>query len=250
MQFSYVKQLVESVAGEKVKDVIVTVPPFYTQAERDAVVDATEIAGLRTLALVNDGMAVAINYAMTRTFPEPEIHIIYDAGASAIRTTLVEPATDGFKGLFSSADSESTVLTDESTASEDMPRSLGLELTIPLTIDFEFGSTPPMTGKEKQAARHRLCEIDNIEGSKCRKEEARNNLENYLYKLGGESQTPFRRYSQSGARSAIQKKVEETLTWMDDEADDADMTQFLENLSSLESLERPIAHRYEEFHHQ
>ena len=93
MQFSYVKELAESVAGEKVTDVVVTVPSFYTQAERDAVVDAIEVAGLRTLALVNDGTAVAINYAMTRTFPEPEIHIIYDAGASAIRTTLVEFST-------------------------------------------------------------------------------------------------------------------------------------------------------------
>lgn len=93
MQFSYVKELAESVAGEKVTDVVVTVPPFYTQAERDAVVDAIEIAGLRTLALINDGTAVAVNYAMTRTFPEPEIHVIYDAGASAIRTTLVEFST-------------------------------------------------------------------------------------------------------------------------------------------------------------
>ena len=77
----------------KRSDVVVTVPPFYTQAERDAVVDAIEIAGLRTLALINDGTAVAVNYAMTRTFPEPEIHIIYDAGASAIRTTLAEFST-------------------------------------------------------------------------------------------------------------------------------------------------------------
>jgi len=93
MQFSYVKDLAESTAGEKVTDVVVTVPPFYTQAERDAVVDALDIAGLRTMALINDGTAVAINYAMTRTFPEPEIHIIYDAGASAVRTTLVEFST-------------------------------------------------------------------------------------------------------------------------------------------------------------
>ncbi|KAF9642404.1 actin-like ATPase domain-containing protein, partial [Thelephora ganbajun] len=93
MQFSHVKELAESVAGEKVKDVTVTVPPFYTQAEHDAVVDAAEIADLRTLALVNDGTAVTINYAMTRTFPEPEIHVIYDPGASAIQTTLVEFST-------------------------------------------------------------------------------------------------------------------------------------------------------------
>jgi len=99
MQFNYVKELAESVAGEKVTDVVVTVPPFYTQAERDAVVDAVEIAGLRTLALVNDGTAVAINYAMTRTFPKPETHIIYDAGASAIRTTLVEFSTVESTGM-------------------------------------------------------------------------------------------------------------------------------------------------------
>ncbi|KAL4257706.1 Heat Shock Protein 70 (HSP70) [Pleurotus pulmonarius] len=89
MQFAYIKHLAEAVAGEKVYDVIVTVPPFYSQFERDAVADAIEIAGLRTLALVNDGTAVAVNYAMTRTFTAPETHIIFDAGASAIRATVV-----------------------------------------------------------------------------------------------------------------------------------------------------------------
>ncbi|KAI0633042.1 actin-like ATPase domain-containing protein [Trametes polyzona] len=90
MQFAYVRDLAESTAGEKVYDVIVTVPPYYTQFERDAVVDAIEIAGLRTLALINDGAAVAVNYAMTRSFPEPEYHVIYDAGASSIRATVVQ----------------------------------------------------------------------------------------------------------------------------------------------------------------
>ncbi|KAM6493377.1 Heat shock protein 70 family [Amanita muscaria] len=93
MQFSYVKQLAESYAGEKVRDVIVTVPPYYTQFERDAMVDAIEIAGLKTLALINDGTAVALNYAMTRTFPKPEIHVIFDAGASAIKATVVQFST-------------------------------------------------------------------------------------------------------------------------------------------------------------
>ncbi|TBU57224.1 actin-like ATPase domain-containing protein [Dichomitus squalens] len=98
MQFAYVRDLAESTAGEKIYDVIVTVPPYYTQYERDAVVDAIEISGLRTLALINDGTAVAVNYAMTRTFSEPEYHVIYDAGASSIRATVVEfapVASDG-----------------------------------------------------------------------------------------------------------------------------------------------------------
>ena len=77
-----------------------------------------------------------------------------------------------------------------------------------------------------------------MEGSKRRTEEARNNLESYLYKLrdllNDESETPFTKCSQSGERFAIQKKLEETLEWMHDEADDADTTQLLEKLSSLE----------------
>ena len=90
MQFSYVKGLAESFAQENVRDVVVTVPPFYSQFERDAIVDAIEVSGLKTLALVNDGTAVAINYAMTRSFNAvPEYHIIYDAGASSIRVTVV-----------------------------------------------------------------------------------------------------------------------------------------------------------------
>lgn len=89
MQLSYVKQLAEDFSGEQVQSVVVTVPPYYTMFERDAIADAIELAGLRLLALVNDGTAVAVNYAMTRTFAQPEYHVIYDAGASSIRATVV-----------------------------------------------------------------------------------------------------------------------------------------------------------------
>ena len=100
MEFAYIKHLAEHVANEKVTDVIITVPPYFSQFERDAIVDSIEIAGLKTLALINDGTAVAVNYAMTRTFPTPEYHIIYDAGASGIKATLasfttaIDPKTD------------------------------------------------------------------------------------------------------------------------------------------------------------
>ncbi|TFY61102.1 hypothetical protein EVJ58_g4721 [Rhodofomes roseus] len=107
MQLSYVKQLAEDFSGEKVYDVVVTVPPYYTMFERDAIADAIEIAGLRTLALVNDGTAVAVNYAMTRTFPQPEYHVIYDAGASSIRATVV-----GFSNV--AGDPKSKSLTKDS----------------------------------------------------------------------------------------------------------------------------------------
>ncbi|KAF8515704.1 Hsp70 protein-domain-containing protein [Hysterangium stoloniferum] len=89
MQFAYVKDLAETTVKDKVKDVVVTVPPFFSQFERQAVLDAIEISGLKPIALLNDGTAVAVNYALTRTFQIPETHIIYDAGAGAIRATVV-----------------------------------------------------------------------------------------------------------------------------------------------------------------
>ncbi|KAI0033499.1 actin-like ATPase domain-containing protein [Vararia minispora EC-137] len=94
MQLAYIRQLASDTAGEPVRDVVVTVPPYYTQFERDAIADAVEIAGLKLLTLINDGTAVAINYAMTRSFAEPEHHIIFDSGASSTRATIVAFSAD------------------------------------------------------------------------------------------------------------------------------------------------------------
>lgn len=117
MQIAYVRDLAESSIGEKVSDVILTVPPFYTQHERDAVIDAVEIVGMKTLALINDGSAIAVNYAMTRTFTdEPEHHIIYDAGASSIRATIAS---------FSSVDKKKNSGTQIQIAGVGFDRSTG-----------------------------------------------------------------------------------------------------------------------------
>ena len=62
MQLAYIRDLAESsLNGEKVSDVVLTVPPFYTQHERDAIINV-EIAGMRTLALVQDGSAHQLDH--------------------------------------------------------------------------------------------------------------------------------------------------------------------------------------------
>lgn len=126
MQFAYIKHLAELVANEKVTDVIVTVPAYYTQFERDAVADAIEISGLRTLALINDGTAVAVNYAMTRNFPTPEYHIIYDAGASGIRATVASftTANDPKTGVAGTHIAIAGVGYDRSTGGVELDRRL------------------------------------------------------------------------------------------------------------------------------
>jgi hypoxia up-regulated 1 len=71
MRLLYVKELAEDLAGESViNEVILTVSSYFSQLERDSVAGTImiDIGGVKTLALVNDGTVVSVNYAMTRTF--------------------------------------------------------------------------------------------------------------------------------------------------------------------------------------
>ncbi|KAF9286428.1 hypothetical protein BGZ68_002900 [Mortierella alpina] len=88
MKFALAKRQAEDTAGEPVRDVVITVPPFYSQFERQAVLEAAELAGLRVLSLIHDESAVALNYAMTRSFPQEQCHIFYDMGAGSTVASL------------------------------------------------------------------------------------------------------------------------------------------------------------------
>ncbi|GAA6055037.1 hypothetical protein JCM3770_006706 [Rhodotorula araucariae] len=89
-QFVYAKELAEESANEVVRDTVVTVPGWFAEKERRAVIDAAEIAGLRVVGLVNDGAAAAVNYAMGRSFSTtPAYHLIYDLGAGSLTVSLV-----------------------------------------------------------------------------------------------------------------------------------------------------------------
>ncbi|GAA5839170.1 hypothetical protein JCM9279_002616 [Rhodotorula babjevae] len=89
-QFVYAKELAEDAAREPVRDTVVTVPGWFAEKERRAVMDAADVAGLRVVGLVNDGAAAAVNYAMGRTFPaSPTYHLIYDLGSGSLRVSLV-----------------------------------------------------------------------------------------------------------------------------------------------------------------
>ncbi|KAJ2698853.1 lumenal Hsp70 protein [Coemansia sp. IMI 203386] len=88
MQLSHAQQLVKESEGILVKDVVLTVPSFFDRSQRQAMLDAATMAGLRTISLVNDGSAVALNYAMSRSFSKAETHLFYDMGAGKTVATV------------------------------------------------------------------------------------------------------------------------------------------------------------------
>lgn len=81
--------------GAEVQDVVFTVPPFYTVAERRALEVAARLAGMKTLSIVTDGLAVGIHYATSRTFPDvtkdgkPEMNLVFDMGAGSTSATVL-----------------------------------------------------------------------------------------------------------------------------------------------------------------
>ena len=78
----------EDAAGKHVHDVVVTFLVFYSQFKCNAIADAVELSSLRLLMLINNGVAVVVNYTMTCQFPQPEWHVVYNASAASIRITV------------------------------------------------------------------------------------------------------------------------------------------------------------------
>lgn len=84
---SHLKSAMSS--GYAINDVVITVPPFFDQAQRRALIDGAEVAGFNVIGLVDDGTAVAVNYASSRQFTnDKQYHIVYDMGEASTKATL------------------------------------------------------------------------------------------------------------------------------------------------------------------
>ena len=98
MELKSIKSNAENMAGKghTIEDAVVTIPGFFTAQERTAIATAVELAGLRPISLLSDGLAVGLNYATSRTFPvvneggKPELHLVYDVGAGSASATVLK----------------------------------------------------------------------------------------------------------------------------------------------------------------
>jgi hypoxia up-regulated 1 len=98
MELKNVRENAKALAGKgsDVQDVVFTVPPFYTVAERRALEVAARLAGMKVLNVISDSVAVGINYAVSRTFPDvtkngkAEINMVFDMGAGSTSATVLQ----------------------------------------------------------------------------------------------------------------------------------------------------------------
>ncbi|PSN31698.1 Hypoxia up-regulated protein 1 [Blattella germanica] len=86
------REFAQDSAGQPINEAVLTVPGFFNQAERKALLKAAELAGLKVLQLMNDYTAVALNYGIFRRkdFNESAQYIMfYDMGATSTTATIV-----------------------------------------------------------------------------------------------------------------------------------------------------------------
>lgn len=92
MVLNYSRGLAQDFAEQPIKDAVITVPAFFNQAERRAVLQAAQMAGLKVLQLINDNTAVALNYGV---FRRKDIDntvknvMFYDMGSGSTTATIV-----------------------------------------------------------------------------------------------------------------------------------------------------------------
>uniref|UniRef100_A0A669D7P3 Heat shock protein 4b n=1 Tax=Oreochromis niloticus TaxID=8128 RepID=A0A669D7P3_ORENI len=93
MLLTKLKETAENALKKPVADCVVSVPCYYTDAERRSVVDAAQIAGLNCLRLMNETTAVALAYGIYKQdLPAPEEKarnvVFVDLGHSGYQTSV------------------------------------------------------------------------------------------------------------------------------------------------------------------
>jgi molecular chaperone DnaK len=83
------KRDAEAYLGESVTDAVITVPAYFSDAERQATKEAGEIAGLNVLRIINEPTAAALAYGLDKADKEQTI-LVFDLGGGTFDVSLLE----------------------------------------------------------------------------------------------------------------------------------------------------------------
>ena len=82
------KQDAEDYFGEEITQAVVTVPAYFTDAQRQATKDSGEIAGLNVRRVIDEPTAAALAYGLDRD--EDQTLMVYDLGGGTFDVSIIE----------------------------------------------------------------------------------------------------------------------------------------------------------------
>ena len=83
------KRDAESYLGDTVTDAVITVPAYFSDAQRQATKEAGEIAGLNVLRIINEPTSAALAYGLDKGETEQTI-LVFDLGGGTFDVSLLE----------------------------------------------------------------------------------------------------------------------------------------------------------------
>ena len=82
----------EAYLGEKVSDAVITVPAYFSDAQRQATKDAGTIAGLNVKRIITEPTAAALAYGIDRE--EPQKIMVFDLGGGTFDVSILDINSD------------------------------------------------------------------------------------------------------------------------------------------------------------
>ena len=93
----------ESYLNDTVTDAVITVPAYFTDAQRQATKDAGKIAGLNVKRIINEPTAAALAYGMDKETDQAKI-MVYDLGGGTFDVSILELGDGVFDVLSTAGD--------------------------------------------------------------------------------------------------------------------------------------------------
>jgi molecular chaperone DnaK len=95
----------EAYLGEKITKAVITVPAHFNDNQRQATIDAGEIAGLKVTRIVNEPTAAALAYGLDKAGQEMKI-LVFSFGGGTNDTTIMDFGEGVFEVLATSGDTK------------------------------------------------------------------------------------------------------------------------------------------------
>ena len=100
-----IKKDAEAFLGEKVEKVVITVPAYFDDNQRQATKDAGAIAGLDVVRIINEPTAASLAYGLDKSDKEHKI-LVFDFGGGTLDVTIMEFGQGVFEVKSTSGDTQ------------------------------------------------------------------------------------------------------------------------------------------------
>jgi len=126
----------ETYLGEKVTKAVITVPAHFNDNQRQATIDAGEIAGLSVTRIVNEPTAAALAYGLDKADQDMKI-LVFSFGGGTNDTTIMDFGGGVFEVLSTSGDTQTGGADVDKAIMDYLVAEFKAETGIDLTTDMK-----------------------------------------------------------------------------------------------------------------